>query len=164
VLEEGVEAGFEVVVAVEDGAEDVLPSGGIVWSAFFTQFPVVLQVKPNGQQLDPQVGRATLSFIVFKVLSGCAVIFCCCISQTIGLMTVQSEPLGQHKTVVFAASGMQVWPVGQQKSDGRPAREQGTKFDTGHADTVCRSKRLCAERAAAELARQTAMSSDCPNP
>jgi hypothetical protein len=77
VLEEGVEAGFGVVVAVEDGAEDVRPSGGIVWSAFFTQFPVVLQVKPNGQQLDPQVGRATLSTIVFKVLSGCAVVFCC---------------------------------------------------------------------------------------
>ena len=82
----------------------------------------------------------------------------------IGLMTEQSEPLGQHKTVVFAASGMQVWPVGQQKSDGRPAREQPTKVDNGHADAVCRSKRLCADRAVTEVARQTAMSSDCPNP
>jgi hypothetical protein len=79
-----------------------------------------LQVKPNGQQLDPQVGRVTLSRVVFRVLSGRAVTFCSCILQAIGLMTVQSEPLGQHKTVVFAASGKQVLSVGQQKFDGRP--------------------------------------------
>lgn len=160
--EEDVEAGVEEVV--EDGAEDELAPGATVWSAFITQFPLVSQVKPNGQQFDPQVGRATLRDIVFSELSGWAVIFCNCISQTMVLMVLQSEPLGQHKTVVFAASGMQVCPVGQQKFDGRPARGQAAKFDTGHADAESRSKRLRVDRAVAEVARQTATSSDCPNP
>jgi hypothetical protein len=155
-----VEAGFADVV--DDGAADEIAAGAIVWSAFITQFPLALQVKPKGQQDPPQVGRATLNTVVFRVLSGCAVTFCNCTSQAIALIMLQSEPLGQHKTVVFAASGMQVWPVGQQKLDGRPAREQGLKFDNGHP--VSRSKRLCADRAVEEVARQTDMSTACPNP
>ena len=75
VLEEDVEAGFEVVVAVDEGAVDGLAPGATVWSALITQSPLELQVKPKGQQADPQVGRASLSTVVFKVLSGCAVMF-----------------------------------------------------------------------------------------
>lgn len=115
--------GFEE--AVEEGAVDDEAPGLTVWSAFFTQFPLALQVKPNGQHADPQVGKAVVRAVVFSGLPGFAVIFCNCISHGIDLMTVQSDPLGQHSSVVFAASGMQIWPVGQQKFDGRPEREQG---------------------------------------
>ena len=126
-FDEDVEVGFEEVVVevVEEGAADDEAPGPIVWSAFFTQFPLALQVKPNGQHADPQVGKAVVRAVVFRVLPGFAVIFCNCISHGIDLMTLQSCPLGQHSSVVFAASGMQLWPVGQQKFDGRPEREQG---------------------------------------
>jgi hypothetical protein len=123
-VEEDVEAGFEEEV-VPEGAERAEAPGATVWSASFTQFPFALQVKPNGQHCDPHVGRATVRAVVFRVSSGCAVTFCNCISQGIDLMMLQSCPVGQHKSVVFAASGMQDWPVGQQKFDGRPEREQG---------------------------------------
>ncbi len=122
-FDEDVEVGFEEVV--EEGAADDEAPGSTVWSAFFTQFPLALQVKPNGQHADPQVGKAVVRAVVFRVLPGFAVMFCNCKSHGIDLMTVQSDPLGQHSSVVFAASGMQIWSVGQQKFDGRPEREQG---------------------------------------
>ncbi len=100
-----VDDGF-VVDVVDGDAEDKDAPGKTVWSAFITQFPFELQVKPNGQHSVPQVGRLTVRAVVLRVLSGFAVTFCNCIWQGIGLMVLQSVP-GQQRRVVLPASGMQ---------------------------------------------------------
>lgn len=41
--------------------------------------------------------------IVLTMLSGANVAFCWVMSQAIGLMVLQLEPVGQQRTVVFAA-------------------------------------------------------------
>jgi len=123
-FEEGddVKAGFAEDVVDEGGEEGVAP-GANVWSALISQFPLALQVKPNGQHCDPQVGKLAERAVVLRVLSGCRVTFCNVMSQGIVLMVLQSVP-GQHRRVVLPASGMQVSPAGQQKFEGRPDCEQ----------------------------------------
>jgi hypothetical protein len=120
---EDVDAGFAEDVADEDGDGEEVAPGASVWSAFITQFPLALQVKPNGQHCDPHMGRLAERAIVLRVLSGCSVTFCNVMSQGIVLMVLQSAP-GQHRRVVLPASGMQVSSAGQQKFEGRPDCEQ----------------------------------------
>jgi hypothetical protein len=100
-----VEAGFEEDVADEEGTEEALAPGTTVWSAFITQFPLALQVNPNGQHSVPHVGRLAERAVVLRVLSGCKVTFCNVMSQGIALMVLQSVP-GQHRSVVLPARGI----------------------------------------------------------
>ncbi len=112
-----VDVGFEEVA--EEGAEEEDAPGTTVWSAFITQFPLELQLKPNGQHSVPQLGRVAERAVVLRVLSGNAATFCNVMLQGIGLIVLQSV-LGQQRRVVLPASGMQAWPAGQQKFEGRP--------------------------------------------
>jgi hypothetical protein len=121
--EDDVETGFEVDVAVERGDEEGVAPGASAWSALITQFPLALQVKPNGQHCDPHVGRLAERAVVLRALSGCRVTFCNDMSQGIVSIVLQSVP-GQQRRVVLPASGMQVSPAGQQKFEGRPDCEQ----------------------------------------
>jgi hypothetical protein len=88
-------------------------------------------------------------------MPGCAVTFCCVISQEIDLMTEQEFPAGQHSTVVLAASTTQLLPDGQQKSDGRFELHCE---DVGSAQVEARSNILCPDSAAVEVARQAEVS------
>ncbi len=80
-------------------------------------------------------------------------------SQVIGLMVWQVCPVGQQRTVVFAASGMHALFDGQQKSEGRPAC--GHPAYVGSPQVEARSKMLEFDVAVTEVARQTASSALC---
>jgi hypothetical protein len=80
--------------------------------------------------------------------------FCFDISQVIASIVAQFEPLGQHNTVVFAANGVQVEVVGQQKDDGRPGFPHEAKLASLQVPAL--SKILYADGDALEVARQTA--------
>jgi hypothetical protein len=109
--------------AVGAAEEEDVGVGGAesCWFAFMMQTPFVLQLYPKGQHPVPHVNNVDVSAVVCSVLAGFNVPFCLEMSQVMGWIVAQSEPFGQHNTVVFAARGMQVWPCGQQKEDGRPA-------------------------------------------
>ncbi|KAL2013279.1 hypothetical protein VTN00DRAFT_804 [Thermoascus crustaceus] len=73
---------------------------------------------PKGQHADPHVGRLSSSRIVFTVASGSAVAFCSCKLHAIGLITEQSDPLGQQMAELESSRLIQVDDEGQQKFDG----------------------------------------------
>lgn len=54
-------------------------------SANIEQFPFVLQLNPKGQHPEPHVNISLDKSVVLIKLSGCAVAFCCSMSQEIGL-------------------------------------------------------------------------------
>ena len=82
------------VVEVEDVDEvldavlvSVASSASIICfcSANIEQFPFVLQLNPKGQHPESQVNMSLERSVVLIRLSGCAVAFCCSMSQEIGL-------------------------------------------------------------------------------
>lgn len=96
-------------VVAEAEAEDVGVGGTeSCWFAFIMQTPFVLQLYPKGQHPLPHVNNVDVSAVVCNVLPGFKVPFCLVMSQVMGWIVAQSDPLGQHNTVVFAARGMQV--------------------------------------------------------
>jgi hypothetical protein len=120
VLEPAVDDVDEVLDAV---LESVASSASIICfcSANMEQFPFVLQLNPKGQHPEPQVNMSLESSVVLMRLSGCAVAFCCSMSQEMGLWSEQSLPAGQHRIVKLAPRDRQTWSEGQQKLLGRPA-------------------------------------------
>lgn len=59
-------------------------------------------------------------------------------SQVTDCIIEQSDPFGQQRTAVFAAKGMHVESVGQQKLSGKPAWEHFEKPSAAHVDSDCR--------------------------
>lgn len=74
-----------------------------------------------------------------------------------GWIVAQSEPFGQHNTVVLAARGMQTWFAGQQKDDGRPGSVHCVKLESVQVEA--RSKMLYEDWATVKVGRQTAAKS-----
>ena len=102
------------------------------------------QVNPKGQHCPLHCDNGTVSAVVFKILSGWAVTFCKDMSQGMVCIVEQSLPVGQHRSVVFAASGTQVDVVGQQKLGGSEAWMQAHSEYVLSAQVEARSK-SCAE-------------------
>lgn len=100
-----VDVAVEVAEAVE-ATELVL--GFWLWSDFIAQFPSALQEKPNGQHLDPQVSSVPVSALVMTTLSGCWLLSSSEMSQGMGSISLQSEPVGQQSAVVFPAKAIQL--------------------------------------------------------
>lgn len=110
------EEGFELGGVEGAGAS----TGATFWFMFLTHWFPPLQIYPNGQHvLLPQLSSVPLKAVVFITASGNCSASCSSMVHLIGLILVQSLPVGQQRTVVFAASGMQVVPEGQQKLSGR---------------------------------------------
>lgn len=115
--DEAVGRAVEAVVEVEVEDEEI---GAVCWLAFISQSLFELQLYPKGQHWLPHVGRFPDKSVVMSEMPGCAVTFCWVMSHEIDLIVRQDLPVGQHSTVVLAASTTQLFPDGQQKSDGRP--------------------------------------------
>jgi hypothetical protein len=106
VLEVGVDDAAEVLDTVLESVESSA-STICFCSANIEQFPLVLQLNPKGQHPEPQLNMSLKRFVVLIRLSGCAVAFCCWMSQDIGLWSEQSLPFGQQRIVTLAASDKQ---------------------------------------------------------
>ncbi|EER23003.1 hypothetical protein CPC735_020310 [Coccidioides posadasii C735 delta SOWgp] len=112
-----VDVGSGVVIDVEDAVFE-----GVVSTL---QLPLS-HTYPWGQHPLPHCERGSRSFVVLTTLEGSLDTFCRCISQVIGLIVVQSLPLGQQTRVVELSRLRQVEDLGQQKLDG--------SFSSGHLD------------------------------
>lgn len=113
-------AGFEEVVGTIVVEVELAADGTESWFLFRTQF-VPSQEKPKGQHSPLHCNNGTVSAVVFRLLSGCAVEFCKDMSQGMVCIVEQSLPAGQQRSVVFAASGTQDEVDGQQKPEGSEA-------------------------------------------
>lgn len=77
-------------------------------------------------------------------------------------MEEQSAPFWQQRIAVFAAKGMHVLPVGQQKLSGKPAWEHFEKPSAAHVDSDCRRNSWLAGMAETVVALQATTSSSEP--
>lgn len=84
-----IELAEEVEAWVDDGAAEL-------GEAVEREHMLLEQVIPLGQHLSPQVGSEPDRSVEKSWLWGCAVAFCCCMSQSIVEMVLQSLPAGQQ--------------------------------------------------------------------